>query len=78
MKKLHTIFDKLVKGRQGEVEVLEKLTQLLRMPEGEENFFIIPSFKVPSITGPTEIVLVKLFWTHCFYNFHSQWAINHH
>jgi len=60
MKKLHNIFDNLLKGRQGEIEVLEKLTMLLRMPEGEENFFIIPSFKVPSITGPTEIDLVLL------------------
>lgn len=49
-----------MKGEQGEAKVLESITQLLRAPKGEDNFFIIPKYKIPSLTGPVESDLILI------------------
>lgn len=50
----------LYTGNAGETQVLESLARLLRLSNAGDNFFLIPKFKVPSITGPREIDIILL------------------
>ena len=50
----------LYTGNTGETQVLESLARLLRITNAGDNFFLIPKFKVPSLTGPREIDIILL------------------
>ncbi len=63
MKKLlNQLLLNIFKGEQGEKDVAEAITRLLRSGEDKGgNFFLIPKFKVPGLTGqPHEIDLMLL------------------
>lgn len=60
MSSILNFFSKMIKGNEGEDEVLLSITQLLRNSDKEDNFFLLQKVKIPDMTRVVEIDLLLL------------------
>jgi len=60
IKSILGIFSKIAKGDAGEQEVVESITKLLKSPNKEENFFIIPKAQVDDGMTNREVDVILL------------------
>ena len=54
------VFQKLTKGNEGETQVVESITRLLKDGDQESNFFIIPKVQIEDFNTNREIDLILL------------------
>jgi len=60
MKTVLNFFSKMLKGNEGEQDVLLSITQLLRNSKNQDNFFLLQKVKIPDISKTVEIDLLLL------------------